>query len=200
LILAIKLDLVLAVIHSKMLSFSLHGLLKAGSIVAFGLTFCIQTASAIIPSSKRFDLTQPSYDLFRSKALHDVTVQQGFAFDNVNRRLFVSQLRYGPAATAGDLVITQLDFSGKQMGYMYLTGFGHGIAFGAQAEGSSTYLWTETDVDSGGYGKKIGRFKFTSGTTLSKTSSALTVHTPIAAATQHTCSIDPITKRLIVRY
>jgi hypothetical protein len=75
-------------------------------------------------------------------------------------RLFISQLCYGPTATAGDLVITQLDFSGKQLGYMYLTGFGHGIAFGAQAEGSFTYLWTETDVDSSGYGKKIGRFKF----------------------------------------
>ena len=184
---------------SKM-RYSLCGLFSTCGILALGFSLCIMTAAATVPSSKRFDLTQPSYDLFRSKALHDVTVQQGFAFDNVNHRLFVSQLRYGSAATSGDLVITELDFAGKQLGYMYLTGFGHGIAFGAQAVGSSTYLWTETDADSGGYGQKLSRFKFTSGTTLSKTSSALTVFTPVSAATQHTCSIDPVTNHLIVRY
>ena len=181
-------------------SFSFGALLKVSSIAAFGFSLCIQTVSATIAASKHFDLTKPSYDLFRSKPLYDNTVQQGFAFDNVNHRLFVSQLRDGTKDTTGDLCITELDFSGKRLGHMYLTGFGHGVSFGAQAEGSSTYLWTETDVDSGGYGKKLGRFKFTSGTVLSKTSSALKVLTPVAAATQHTCSIDPVTNRLVVRY
>lgn len=177
-----------------------RGLLKAGGVLAVALLSCIESVSASIPASKQFDLTQPSYDLFRSKTLHDNTVQQGFAFDNVNRRLFVSQLRDSTSDTSGDLCITQLDFSGKQLGYMYLTGFGHGVSFGAQAEGTSTYLWTETDVDSGGYGQKLGRFKFVSGTTLSKTSSALQVFTPVAGATQHTCAIDPVTNNLIVRH
>lgn len=182
------------------INFSFGALLKASSVAVLGLSLCIQSVSAAVGTTKQFDLTKPSYDLFRSKTLHDNTVQQGFAFDSVNKRLFVSQLRDGTKDTSGDLCITELDFSGKQLGYMYLTGFGHGVSFGAQAEGSSTYLWTETDVDSGGYGQKLGRFKFVTGTTLSKTSSALKVLQPVAAATQHTCAIDPVTNRLIVRY
>lgn len=46
------------------------------------LASTIHTASATLPSSPRFDLTAPSYDLFRSEPLADATVQQGFAFDN----------------------------------------------------------------------------------------------------------------------
>ncbi|KAK9357526.1 hypothetical protein V1504DRAFT_464270 [Lipomyces starkeyi] len=62
-------------------------------------------ALAAVPSS-RFDLSG-SKDLFRSKSLHDVTVQHSFAFDNDN---------------TGALRITQLDFDGKYIGYMYLMG------------------------------------------------------------------------------
>ncbi|MFF9819883.1 teichoic acid biosynthesis protein C [Streptomyces sp. NPDC014006] len=181
---------------------SRRSLLRAGSglgLAALGLGATASPASAAVPASQRFDLTQPSYDLYRGQSLHDVTVQQGFAFDNVNRRLFVAQRRDGTSDTAGDLCITQLDFAGNYVGYMHLTGFGHGVAFGAQGVGSSTYLWTEVD-SSGGYGQRLARFKFTSGTTLSNTSSALTKFTPVTAATQHTCSIDPVNNRLIVRY
>ncbi|KAK3368767.1 hypothetical protein B0H63DRAFT_442007 [Podospora didyma] len=166
--------------------------LVAITIASFG--------AATVPTSPRFDLSKPSYDLFRSKALHDDTVQQGFAFDSVNRRLFVSQRRNGADATSGDLCITQLDFSGNYVGYMHLTGFGHGIAFGAQASGSSTYLWTEAEVNTNGYGKKLGRFKFTSGTTLASSSSSVQKFLPVAAATESTCSVDTVNNRLVVRY
>ncbi|MCZ4511007.1 teichoic acid biosynthesis protein C [Streptomyces sp. ActVer] len=180
-----------------------RGLLRAGTglgIAAMGLGYGAGAAAAAVPGSQRFDLTQPSYDLYRGKSLRDVTVQQGFAFDNVNRRLFVAQRRNGTSETAGDLCVTQLDFSGNYVGHMYLTGFGHGVAFGAQGVGSSTYLWTEVEANPGGYGKRLARFQFTSGTTLSNTSSALTKYTPVSAATEHTCSIDPVNNRLIVRY
>ncbi|MFD3540407.1 teichoic acid biosynthesis protein C [Streptomyces sp. NPDC058662] len=153
-----------------------------------------------MPTSKRFDLSRPSYDLFRGKTLRDDTVQQSFAFDTVNRTLFVAQRRNGTAETAGDLCITQLDLSGNQLGHMYLTGFGHGVSFGAQAVGTSTYLWTEVEANGNGYGRRLARFKFTNGTTLSNTAAALTKLTPVAAATEHTCSIDPVNNRLIVRY
>ncbi|KAJ5171712.1 hypothetical protein N7492_004305 [Penicillium capsulatum] len=164
------------------------------------LIFSSSLTSATIPSSKHFDLSKPSHDLFRSKPLHDKTVQQGFAFDNTNRRLFVAQRRDGTAEKAGDLCITQLDFDGKYVGHMYLTGFGHGVSFAAQADGSWTYLWTEVDANDHGYGKKLARFKFTSGRTVSSTSKAVTKFKPVADATEHTCSIDPVTHRLIVRY
>ncbi|MER5182087.1 teichoic acid biosynthesis protein C [Streptomyces sp. NPDC002896] len=189
--------------HEPRTSLSRRGLLRAGTglgVAALGLGFGAGAASAAVPTSQRFDLTEPSYDLFRGKSLHDVTVQQGFAYDNVNRRLFVAQRRDGSAETAGDLCITQLDFDGNYIGYMHLTGFGHGVAFGAQGVGTSTYLWTEAEANSNGYGKKLARFKFTSGTTLSNTSSALTKYTPVSTATEHTCSIDPVNNRLIVRY
>ncbi|KAJ5514347.1 hypothetical protein N7463_003899 [Penicillium fimorum] len=168
-------------------------------IVLIVLVFNIQPVQATIPTSQRFDLSKPSYDLFRSKSLHDVTIQQGFAFDNTNRRLFVTQRRDGASATSGDLCITQLDFNGEYVGYMHLTSFGHGVSFGVQAVGSSSYLWTEVEANSNGYGKKLARFKFVSGTTLSSTSSSLKKFAPIASATEHTCSIDPVSNRLIVR-
>ncbi|KAK4234087.1 putative major teichoic acid biosynthesis protein C [Achaetomium macrosporum] len=169
------------------------------NIAAF-VTLAASFVSAAVPSSERFDLSKPSYDLFRSKPLHDDTVQQGFAFDNVNRRLFVSQRRNGASDTSGDLCITQLDFSGKEVGHMYLKGFGHGVSFAAQADGSATYLWTEVDANGNGYGQRLARFKFVNGATLSKTSSSLKKYTPVAAATEHTCAIDPVHNRLVVRY
>jgi hypothetical protein len=156
--------------------------------------------SAAVPSSKRFDLTKPSFDLFRNKKLKDATVQQSFTFDNTNRRLFVVQRRNGASTTSGDLTITQLDFNGNIKGHMYLKGFGHGVSIAAQPVGSTTYLWTEVDANSNGYGTKLARFKFSSGTTLSKTSSSLTKFAPISGATEYTPAIDPINSRLLVRY
>jgi hypothetical protein len=164
------------------------------------LVLYVQPVLATIPSSKRFDLTKPSYDLFRGKPLYDATVQQGFAFDNTNRRLFVAQRQDGASETSGDLCITQLDFGGKYLGHMYLKDFGHGVAFGAQGVGSASYLWTEVEASSNGYGKKLARFKFTSGTTLSSSSTSLKKFMPISDATEHTCSIDPVNNRLIVRH
>jgi hypothetical protein len=49
---------------------------------------------------------------------------QGFAFDNVNRRLFVAQLRNG--TSGDDLCVNQLSFAGELVGAMHLDGAGHG--------------------------------------------------------------------------
>lgn len=174
--------------------------LKTLGLAALGIFANIQSISAAVPSTKAFDLSKPSYDLYRSKPLHDDTVQQGFAFDNDNRRLFVSQRRDISSEKSGDLCITQLDFDGKEVGHMYLTGFGHGVSFGAQGVGSSTYLWTEVEANGNGYGKKLARFKFVSGKTLTSSSSSITKFQPVSDATEHTCSIDPVSNHLIVRY
>ncbi|KAI9923937.1 hypothetical protein ASPWEDRAFT_435722 [Aspergillus wentii DTO 134E9] len=181
-----------------MLGFQLKNLLIGSlGLALLGLS---STASAAVPPSQRFDLSAPSHDLFRSKSLHDATVQQGFAFDNTNRRLFVAQRRDGSSETSGDLCVTQLDFNGKVEGHMYLTGFGHGVSFAAEGVGASTYLWTEVDSNKNGYGQKLARFEFKSGTTLSHSAASLTKFTPVDGATEHTCSIDPVNNRLIVRY
>lgn len=154
-----------------------------------------------VAKSRYFDLSAPSYDLFRNKALQDGTVQQSFAFDNQNRRLFVAQLRNGSPALSGDLAITQLDFSGKKLGHMYLKGFGHGVAFAAQGDGKDTYLWTEVDASkTSGYGQKLTRFKFVNGQTLSASSTSLKKYKPFPQASSITCVINPLDSTLVVRY
>jgi hypothetical protein len=157
-------------------------------------------AAAALPGSQRFELTEPSYDLFRHVSLHNVTVQQSFCFDNVNRRLFVAQVRDGTPTEAGDLCVTQLDFSGNELGHMYLTGFGHGVSFAAQPVGTTTHLWTETDTNGGGRGVRLARFAWSDGATLANSSSALTKHSPVAEALETTCAIDTVNDRMAIRY
>ncbi|EEH39499.2 hypothetical protein PAAG_08768 [Paracoccidioides lutzii Pb01] len=153
---------------------------------ALALCLTLPTLAAF-PTSKHFDLTKPSYDLFRGQNLHEHCVQQNFAFDNINRRLFVAQLRDG-SGDAGHLCITQLDISGKYIGHMHLNKFNHNISFSAQK------------TNSNGYGKKLARFKWKKRATLSNTSSTLRKFTPVKGATEHIASIDPVQNRLIVRY
>lgn len=154
-----------------------------------------------LPASSYFNLKAPSHDLFRGKALQDGTVQQGFAFDNKNRRLFVVQLKNGSPEKAGDLAVTQLDFSGKKLGYMYLKGFGHGVAIAAEGVGSDTYLWTEASVNpDSGYGLKLARFKFQSGKTITSSSSGVKTFKPFAKGSSFTCVINPSDNTLVVRY
>lgn len=154
-----------------------------------------------LPTSSYFNLKAPSHDLFRNKALQDGTVQQGFAFDNKNRRLFVVQLKNGSPEKAGDLAVTQLDFSGKKLGHMYLKGFGHGVAIAAEGVGSDTYLWTEASVNKdSGYGLKLARFKFQNGKTITSTSAGVKTFKPFANGSSFTCVINPTDNTLVVRY
>ncbi|MGP4114368.1 phage baseplate protein [Streptomyces sp. 4N509B] len=172
----------------------------AAAAAAVGGWWGAGRAAAAVPASARFDLTEPSYDLFRHKDLHEGTVQQSFSFDNVNRRLFVAQLRSGYDGTLGHLCVNQLAFDGTRIGHMHLTGFGHGVGFAAQGVGSATYLWTEVDANANGYGRRLARFRYAAGTTLSASSTSLTKYHPVAEASEHTCSVDPVHNRLVVRY
>lgn len=167
---------------------------------ALGSGLSVRPAAASVPDSPRFDLTQPSYDLFRNKPLSQQTVMQSFTFDNVNRRLFVAQLRNGSSSDAnGDLCITQLDFAGNQLGHMFLNGFGHGVSIGVEPVGSTSYLWTEVDSVNA-RGTRLARFPFVNGTTLDHTSGTLQKHLPIAGINTVTCATDPVNGRLVMRY
>ncbi|MBO8183987.1 phage baseplate protein [Streptomyces spirodelae] len=179
-----------------------RGMLQTGgglALAALGLGAGSGNASAAVPATRRFDLTKPSYDLYRHKPLHDDTVQQSFAFDSVNKRLFVAQRRNGSPSSAGDLCMTQLDFAGGYTTFMHLKGFGHGVAFGVEPVGGSSYLWTEVDANANGYGRRLARFKFSGGTTLDH-SAAITKFAPVPGAVEYTCSIDPVHNNLTVRY
>ncbi|MGK3202910.1 phage baseplate protein [Amycolatopsis sp. MEPSY49] len=61
-------------------------------------------------------------------------VMQGFAFDNVNRRLFV-QAQNG--TSGDDLCVNQLGFSGELLGSTHLAHAGHGVAIGVAPVGTS---------------------------------------------------------------
>ncbi|GAA4231482.1 hypothetical protein FHR32_003485 [Streptosporangium album] len=139
-----------------------------------------------------------------NKALHDQTVLQSFAFDNVHGHMYTVQVKNGAGSpAAGDLCVTKLSLTGTILGHMYLMGFGHGVQIGVEPSGSSAYLWTETDGVSDGvnaWGRKLARFPFVNGQTLTTSSSSLRKYAPIAGATSTTCAIDPSTNRLVMRH
>ncbi|WP_020388614.1 hypothetical protein [Kribbella catacumbae] len=184
---------------------SRRGLLAgAGALVAAG-SLGLPTASArpvraaALPATKRFKMSATTNEFFRSKPLWGPTVMQSFAFDTPNNRLFTGQLRSGTPANSGDLTLSQLSFSGTVLGHMYLNGFGHAVSIGAQAVGSTTYIWTETDVDTAnGRGRQICRFPWKNGATLS--SSSVTKWKPVAGGSVFTPAVDQRYGRLGVRH
>ncbi|MFF3615876.1 teichoic acid biosynthesis protein C [Streptomyces sp. NPDC002580] len=185
------------------LPLSRRGLIRTGAgavLAAAGLGVGAQTASAAVAATKRFDLEKPSYDLFRSKDTHGARVQQSFAFDWVNKFLFVATKRTGSTELDGDLCINKMDFDGNFISYMHLDGFGHGVSFAALPSGSGTDLWVECarDADTG-FGTALTPVRYTAGTTLGSPA-ASAAYQPISGASEYTCNVDPVYERVIVRY
>lgn len=186
---------------------SRRGLLAgAGAIVAAG-SLGVPTASArpvraaALPATKRFKMSATTNEFFRHKPLWGPTVMQSMAFDTPNNRIFTGQLRSGTGANSGDLTLSQLNFSGTVLGHMYLTGFGHAVSIGVEAVGSTSYLWTETDVDTAnGRGRQIARFPWQNGATLTKDSASLKKWKPVSDGSVFTCAVDQRYGRLAVRY
>lgn len=168
--------------------------------LSIGLLALVASATATVPVSDRFNLTQPSYDLFRNKKAGAKTVMQSFTFDSDNSHLYVTQRRDGGSATSGDLTISQLDFSGNLLGSMDVLAAGHGVNIAAEPVGSDTYLWTESDVAPSGYGQQYVRFKFVDGSTIDTTDSGLDKIKPIADMDRGTCTIDPVYNHFVMRY
>jgi receptor-binding protein len=168
--------------------------LVAGAALAGGALAMPARASATVPASEYFDITKPSYDLFRNKMLHESHhVMQGFTFDNVNRRLFVVQIRNG--SSGDDLCVNQLDFAGNLVGAMHLDGAGHGVSIGVEAVGTDSYIWMECDSDGtgdSGRGTALARFKFVNGGTPS-------LRKFLTGSKTITCATDPVNDRIVVR-
>ena len=117
---------------------------------------------------------------------------QSLAFDNVNQRLFVAQLR----GSGDDLCINQLDLDGRVVGHMHLDGVGHGVSIGVEAVGTRSYLWTEarsSRSDGAGRGTALQRFRFVDGESPSD------VRTFLQGSAVITCAVDQIAGRLLVR-
>lgn len=167
--------------------------------------------------SKMFDLSEPAEQLIRDKELHNGTVMQSFAIDDVHQRIYVLQLmaggqqlpgESGPVTGAqrdknGDMTLTQLDSEGNKLGYMFLKGFGHGVQMGVETDGDTTYLWTETDSvteGSSGWGTQLARFPFENGKILTPGSEELQKHQLIEGADRTTVNIDQANGLLTMRY
>ncbi|MFJ2823476.1 hypothetical protein ACIO7M_20495 [Streptomyces toxytricini] len=171
------------------------------------------------------DLAGPVGKLLHRRRLHNSTVMQSFGIDPVTGDVFVLQVveggltlpgESGPRtgrqrAYAGDLAVTRLDQAGTITGHMYLRGFGHGVSMGVEHHDGVSRLWTETasvpmgsnmpEEEKDGYGTAVTHFAFHSGTTLSQGSAQLApAYRPVSGATNVTCTIDPTTNRVVVRF
>ncbi|MEU6237640.1 teichoic acid biosynthesis protein C [Kitasatospora sp. NPDC047058] len=161
------------------------------------------------------------------KTLEDATVLQSFAFDNVNRHVYLVQVTQGgrtlsgesgpvsgaARAANGDLTITKWDYEGTSLGRMHLRGCGHGVGIGVEPSGGDAYLWTEAAVPpvpdpavwtdnpaaaAPGFGTRITRFKFENGKVLD--SASLVTYEPAGPSTYNGVAVDPVHGRLLHRY
>ncbi|WP_369169700.1 Teichoic acid biosynthesis protein C (Precursor) [Streptomyces sp. R28] len=146
----------------------------------------------------RFDLSAPSERwLWKKATLREPTILQSFAFDEVNRHLYVLQLRRG-GGDAGHLCLNKLDLAGKRLGHMYLQGFGHGVSMGVQNDPDGTvWIWTEADAK-GGYGQGVTRFRFFDGAV--RTREDVKVRNPIPGSTHNQPSVCMTSRRIAVRH
>lgn len=139
--------------------------------------------------------------LWQKSTLHEPTVLQSFAFDEVHQRLYVLQLRTG-GADAGNLCLNQLDYTGKLLGHMHLQGFGHGVSMGVQntADGD-VWIWTEAAAKAGSggaYGQAVTRFHFANGAT--RTAADVAIRKPVAHSTNNQPTVCMASKRIAIRY
>ncbi|WP_432014767.1 teichoic acid biosynthesis protein C [Streptomyces cucumeris] len=189
----------------------------AGGAAAAGAfaAFAARTEASAAVEGGRFDLTVPSTQLVRERTPHNSTVLQSFAFDDTNKHLYTVQLMEGgirldgepgpvsgaDRAARGDLCLTRMSLTGTELGFMYLKGFGHGVAIGCEPSGTTAQLWAESDADpDSGYGRAISRFRFAAGTVLSSGSSSLVKHRPVPGSTANQPAVDMLNKRLLMRY
>ena len=177
----------------------------AAAVLAFQAVPDLGSASAqaaALRRSRRFHLAAGSYALIRQKRLKDGRGLQSFGFDNVNRHIYLVQLKSGSPQLSGDLCVTKLDLSGRRLGHMYLRGFGHGEQIGVESagRGAAPYLWTEYRALNG-WGTRLARFRFVDGATIDSRDRSIADRTPrLPGLAAPRPAIDPWHDRLVVRF
>ena len=168
-------------------------------------------------NSKVFVLDTEAKGWILEKPLHNGTVLQSFAVDNVNKHVYVVQLmasgqqlpgESAPVSGAqrdrnGDLTLTKLNQNGEIVGHMFLKGFGHGVQIGVEPVGDQAYLWTEIDsVTEGnsGWGTQLARFLFEDGKIVTSASSDIEKYRLIEGVDRTTVNIDQAHGLLTMRY
>ncbi len=196
----------MASVNPSRLSLGRRRLLAAAGGLAVGSLPLVRagTAAATVASSPRFNIGGTGGNPILRKRLHANWVMQSYAYDNVNNHVYFLQTNVDNAdpTHVGDLWVTQTDLAGNEIGAMALHNFGHGVSIGVEPYNGTVYLWTEWQANpKSGFGTKVGRFTFVSGTTLEADDPSIQDRTPvIAGAVNPQPAIDPSTDRLLVRY
>ena len=171
-------------------------------------------------ASLSFDLLASSFPVFSGVGLTHNTVLQSFAFDSVAKKVFVAQITgyteadrrdAGEHARVGDLTINELSWDGVLLGDMKVQGCGHGFAIGAAHNadgGTEIYLEFDADVQPLGsstygdpaYGRMTTHIPYQRGRTYTKTELSAHLHNPRPGSYFNSCTIDPTTDRIAVRY
>ncbi|NGN69855.1 hypothetical protein G5C51_38955 [Streptomyces sp. A7024] len=128
-----------------------------------------------LPTTKAFDLADPSDPVFMHKSAWCATVMQCAGYDHLNKHWYVAQVMHNPGdgvpyatrLAEGDIAVTKLSADGgTKLARMYLRGFGHGAQIGVEptAAGKAPYIWIEYDAktnsDGVGFGQKTCRIKY----------------------------------------
>ncbi len=196
---------------------------RSGTKVGTGSGSTVKPAAVAVPSPSalanggEFDVAGPSTMFLREKKARDATVMQTFAFDDVNGVVYIAQVTQpgrqltGEAAPVtgaqrlanGDITVTRLSYAGQVLSWMYLRRFGHPVAIGVEAVGTSSYLWigtaAVTNPSGVGYGTKVGRVKFVPNTVVDYPSAAVEVHQPVQGTTGVSVSFDSVNRTLLMR-
>jgi hypothetical protein len=138
--------------------------------------------------------------------LTDPNVSQSVAYDPSHKVWVFAQRRRG--YPSGDLTLTAMTPSGKQINHMYADGFGHGIGISLERSASGVlYVWMETEAvltpgypgtytQQDMYGTRVSRFAWQPGKTV--TPSKVTVYNNYR--NQISVSLDAAHGHIGVRY
>jgi hypothetical protein len=124
--------------------------------------------------------------------LHDSTVMQAFARTSPAGSWItaqVSQAGRGGHSHAyhvqhGDLTLTHLDATGRELSHMFLRGFGHGQSIAVQPAHPGLWIWVEAvsrrgpDSFPDGFGTQVARFQWEPGRTLWPGTDGVTLFDP----------------------
>lgn len=195
----------------------MHRLLRCRpALVALTLGVALSAAAAPAASAQglapgSFDPTARSshYVALLHTPLYGRNAMQSFAFDEAAKNILVLQTVHGDAPKRnGDMWVNRIDYGGKLLDHMRLSGFGHGAAMGLSRSGSQVWLWVESQSkpnSSGGegFGTRVARVIYQPGKTVTPASTArgvADVTPPQTAGKSPRATIDPVTRNVIVRY
>ena len=172
-------------------------------------------AGAAVPVSKSFDLSASSFAVMQGTSVHfSQVVMQCFAFDQVNKHIYVAQVTgsdatgtYAQHKARGDLTINKLDFAGNYLAWMKVEGCGHGFSMGVSnnADGSPE-IWLEFRadtanlVDGAAYGRMVTHTPWANSTTRTADFLATHLHNARPGTYHNSCAIDPTNNRIAIRY